>query len=436
MSINGIQKQNLGAANPSSLIDNIRLLAKPSEEFVQPIKDKILQNIQILRKGGSVPKFRDLVSPEGSVEYTIDHKGKPNLYFKRTIPKKLIENNLSFSMCDLQDSFHDESLKKKLPFLAKPISKGVLVLEEKEAKSKREILPQFSFKKPAEPAIGRVSKCPENIFFTSSLDTPHFEDKLESDFSIIRANSEGCKLLNDIAQLEKEIFIYYSFEFGVIIKGDVCFVGYNPYSVTDGVGYDLKSLRIQPDVALFHELLHAYHILQGTELSTDSRQQDIIIWSNDIEWQVIEGIQAEVGDQYVTENSYRRAGFLPERFGHTFYESLVSIPWKLQHAKLVLDKVYHNAPPSLENPKSQLTVLDRELIDKAVLYGYGVYGEQKVSTTFTLPIDPLSQELLDRIIFFKNYSPKGRKGSLVLNEYPDLKIKSIGIYLLEKDCSI
>ena len=69
-------------------------------------------------------------------------------------------------------------------------------------------------------------------------------------------------------------------------------------------------------VILFHELTHAYHNLSGKRAT--SLLTDPLVWESDEEYKTIVGFPSKNKNRTtpkITENAFRKAEGLPERFG-------------------------------------------------------------------------------------------------------------------------
>lgn len=76
-----------------------------------------------------------------------------------------------------------------------------------------------------------------------------------------------------------------------------------------------ESIPLPKHVILFHELTHAYHNLSGKRATNHSC--DPIAWKSDEEYKTIVGFPSKKGKTTakITENAFRKAEGLPERFG-------------------------------------------------------------------------------------------------------------------------
>jgi len=76
-----------------------------------------------------------------------------------------------------------------------------------------------------------------------------------------------------------------------------------------------EPLSLPKHVILFHELTHAYHYLSGKRAC--SQFCDPLAWESDEEYKTIIGFPSKKNKTTakVTENAFRKAEGLPERFG-------------------------------------------------------------------------------------------------------------------------
>ncbi len=166
------------------------------------------------------------------------------------------------------------------------------------------------------PTDATVIRWNANIDVLSDRSTQLVIENLEK----IQKNSIGSLLLKRISAFDVQVIIQNS-EKGEehteswLKDGKKCFLSLItlPSKKIDVLSSSLEKISMPTDVLIFHELVHVYHKISG-ELQDDIMTPlcDPLIWTTDEEYRTIMGFLPKD----LTENAYRKAAGLPERFSH------------------------------------------------------------------------------------------------------------------------
>lgn len=164
-----------------------------------------------------------------------------------------------------------------------------------------------------------------NIYVTPSLNLPNFSSQVKELIEHIDSNPIGHRLLEKISQCTSHhINILHSSKDLTISSSSKKHVIVN-CSLTNLSCFSSRgeTIPIPNYVVLFHELTHAYHVLYKKRSVT--HQADPLIWASDEEYHTIMGFPSKNPGRTtpkITENAFRKAEGLPERFGHIRPETL------------------------------------------------------------------------------------------------------------------
>ncbi|HSX37657.1 MAG TPA: M91 family zinc metallopeptidase [Chlamydiales bacterium] len=163
----------------------------------------------------------------------------------------------------------------------------------------------------------------KNIFTISEDVCPDFNIFVKSLIEKIEKNPIGTRLLEKIQQLSSQTYIVHGEVDATYLHTDHTIDGKRPpVAIVQLSGKDQTcfstsgaSIPIPQHVGLFHELTHAYHYLSDKIATT--RFSDPFIWKTDEEYKTIIGLPSKNGKKTpkITENAYRKAEGLSERFG-------------------------------------------------------------------------------------------------------------------------
>jgi hypothetical protein len=198
-----------------------------------------------------------------------------------------------------------------------------------------------------------------NIFIKHSIERIDFSDQIRKVIDRIEANPIGCRLLKKISSYTLPIHIVYHIRDETLSKGLA-----TPIIVHCSLeNLSCFSVQCQPIplpnyIVLFHELTHAYHVLSGKRSITT--RSDLLIWGSDEEYHTIVGFPSKNSTRTtpkITENAFRRAEGLPERFGHirpnqlkTLFDHSLLTRLKLLgeiHENLQASSFCRDAPPPI-----------------------------------------------------------------------------------------
>lgn len=163
-----------------------------------------------------------------------------------------------------------------------------------------------------------------NIFIPSSTKNYAFNRDVKVLFEKIEANPIGRRLLEKIQLYSSEIHIFYGNTDETISMHNQETRDLNiippvfiRLSMKDRECFSTKGepISFPKHVILFHELTHAYHALSGKR--ANSQICDPIVWESDEEYKTIVGFPSKKKKitSKITENAFRIAEGLPERFG-------------------------------------------------------------------------------------------------------------------------
>lgn len=213
----------------------------------------------------------------------------------------------------------------------------------------------------------------DNILYPSENGESLYYELLPS-FQLIQKNPIGQRLLEKIEDLIGTIYLTKSnenqaiyFKNKKIVVITLTFKNSLFYTI-DGV------IRPTPFyVIFFHELIHAYHFLSGKNAKTCST--DPILWESDEEYKTIIGFPSKKSFRNkpkITENSFRKADNIPERFGS--WDPLAkSVGHKLFQIRfgLLTQKYKNSLLDCSSNSPPRITVCTKEDLyfsDKYILY--------------------------------------------------------------------
>lgn len=157
-----------------------------------------------------------------------------------------------------------------------------------------------------------------NIFIPSEKTDSACNNDVKILIEQIETNPIGRRLLEKIRLSSSEVFIGYG-------KRDKCAMfsekdsNYVIISLSkkDFTCFSARgeSIPFPKHVKLFHELTHAHHYFSGKRAM--GHLSDPLVWENDEEYKTIMGFPSKKGKTTpkITENAFRRAEGLPERFG-------------------------------------------------------------------------------------------------------------------------
>ncbi len=161
-----------------------------------------------------------------------------------------------------------------------------------------------------------------NIFVHREKDCPDFRGRTMTLITHIEANPIGRRLFEKINRCVSQIYICHGKTDATHFWHADDAVIYPVQLITtlsdsdDGGCVSMRGEKIPhpAHVSLFHEMVHAYHSLSENGLSHQAQYCDPMVWSTDEEYRTIMGFPWE--EEEITENAFRRAERLTERFGH------------------------------------------------------------------------------------------------------------------------
>lgn len=164
----------------------------------------------------------------------------------------------------------------------------------------------------------------QNVFIPSSTKDYAFNMGVKVLFEKVESNPVGKRLLGKIRLCSSEIHIFYGNEDKTMWihnqeSRDLNVVPpvFISLSMKDVECFSTKgeSISLPKHVILFHELTHAYHNLSGKR--ANSQICDPIVWESDEEYKTVIGFPSKKKKMTpkITENAFRIAEGLPERFG-------------------------------------------------------------------------------------------------------------------------
>jgi hypothetical protein len=236
-----------------------------------------------------------------------------------------------------------------------------------------------------------------NIFIPPEEADPLFNREVKILIEKIEANVIGNRLLEKIGLHPPAIHIFYGKEDRCTLvraKEKTIPLTIIECSMKDTRCFSAKgeSIPLPKHVILFHELTQGYHHLSGK--SATSNFSDPLVWGSDEEYKTIVGFPSKKGKTTpkITENAFRFAEGLPERFGSVDPIANGSNLFLISRIKL-LGKIHEQNRFSLSPPSIALySISDLRITKRCALYaeiqGVDTDFALKNTTSRFLSIDP------------------------------------------------
>ncbi len=161
-----------------------------------------------------------------------------------------------------------------------------------------------------------------NIFIPSEQANRAFNRDIRIIIERIETNPIGKRLLEKIRLCTSQIYIIYGKNdenLWISLNSQLISPIIISSSMKEWTCFSTKgeSIPFPRHVILFHELTHAYHTLSGKRAT--SHLSDPIVWETEEEYKTIVGFPSKKNKERtkakITENAFRKAEGLPERFG-------------------------------------------------------------------------------------------------------------------------
>lgn len=198
--------------------------------------------------------------------------------------------------------------------------------------------------------LNSVQQIKKNFYFHPERAS---SERLKKDFDAIEANPVGKELLEKIAQCSTRILINISNDhfakwlFNVTTDVHIGVINYSQ-ETQQCFSRDGESIPIDSHTALFHEILHIYHNIINYDKLIEIHPIDPLVWDTEEEYRTIMGFpdEQESGITPLTENTYRKAAGLTERFGHISGDPCSLLKTRLKF----LGKIHQNNLKRLQEP--------------------------------------------------------------------------------------
>jgi NleD-like pathogen effector protein (putative zinc metallopeptidase) len=277
-------------------------------------------------------------------------------------------------------------------------------------------------------------------------DCPSFVDQVKADLNLVETNPIGKRLIEKIGKLSHKICIKYAtngrfcdplIELAATTPGKGCssIIWYSLSEHGTSISYQCEPIQTPRFVDLAHELIHGY--LNGRGKTAKSNHCDIIAWSNDREYQVIMGLPSKKLKNRtipkITENNFRIAQGLQQKFSHHCIEFLKDNPFIYSHVsmlgKVCLEKGFSDIElTSIKN----LTDEDIKPIGGAVIFSrvYLSKGESASPIMEYIPLSELPEDMPAMTNFNLDECPYNEN---LKKLFPHLlKVDAVGIYKINK----
>jgi hypothetical protein len=297
-----------------------------------------------------------------------------------------------------------------------------------------------------------------NIFIPSQTENLAFNIGIKSQLEKIEKNPIGKRLLDKIQGCSAPIFVVWdnddstisisSQEYKVASKMPPVIV---KCSMKDTRCYSIQgeAIPFPIHVVLFHELTHAHHTLSGKRAT--SQLTDPLVWESDEEYKTIIGFPSKKGSRNkpkITENAFRQAENLPERFGswgpsgcderEALCVARIKIVGKIHAQNLLASSSSFSPPPiamctlnDLGNPNHCIVAATIEGVNRD-------FSQNKKAVSNFFWIDPstsldslMGPRSYDRFSMDTSFSEAIKNAAIIV--FPkltttDFKVKSFGFY--------
>lgn len=167
---------------------------------------------------------------------------------------------------------------------------------------------------------GTFTEIRPKIFIPTQKENPFFHRNIKTLIKDVECNPIGTRLLEKIELSPLPIYLTKGNESQTLVYAQNNHISkiviQCSMDSTVCVSTQAKWIPCPKQVILFHELTHAYHYCSGK--GATSQITDPLVWGCDEEYKTIVGFPSKKPGRTkakITENSFRQAEHLPERFG-------------------------------------------------------------------------------------------------------------------------